>query len=51
MKSSNLDINSSLFSDVHDRDEMEFTIDKIEIHENYNLGSYLNNDIAIVTIR
>ena len=40
-----------MFSDVFDREEQEFTIDKIEVHENFNIGPYLNNDIAIITLR
>ena len=42
---------NKFFSDVFDREEQEFTIEKVEPHENFNIGPYLNNDIAIVTIR
>jgi hypothetical protein len=38
-------------SGVFEREEKEFTIEKVEVHENYNIGPYLNNDIAVVTVR
>jgi hypothetical protein len=44
-------INNFSFSDVLDREEKEFSIEKVDFHENYNVGPYLNNDIAIVTLR
>jgi len=31
-------------------EEVEFEIDSIEIHPDFNVGPYLNNDIAIITI-
>ena len=34
---------------VEDEEE-EFEIDSIEIHPDFNVGPYLNNDIAIITI-
>ena len=38
-------------ADVKDRFEAEYLIDKIDFHENYNIGPYLNNDIAVITVR
>lgn len=37
--------------DVDDKFEEEFDIDSIYFHENYNIGPYLNNDIAVIKIR
>lgn len=37
--------------DVIDKEEEEYEIEKVAFHENYNIGPYLNNDIALVTIR
>jgi len=36
---------------VHDRYESEHEVSRIFFHDNYNVGQYLNNDIAIVQIR
>jgi hypothetical protein len=36
--------------EVADPGEQEFNIDKIDFHENFNVGPYLNNDIAVVHI-
>ena len=33
-----------------EEEEKEYTIESIEIHPDYNVGPYLNNDIAIITI-
>ena len=35
---------------VRDRFEAEFSVDKIDFHENYNVGPYLNNDLAVVRL-
>jgi len=40
-----------LFADVLDREEKDFPVERVDFHENYNVGPYLNNDIAIVTLR
>ena len=48
---SKIDHKSLIFSDVLDREEKDFPIEKVDFHENYNVGPYLNNDIAIVTLR
>ena len=37
--------------DVHETEEAEYEIDEIRFHENYNVGPYLNNDIAIVKVK
>ncbi|XP_023331140.1 trypsin-1, partial [Eurytemora carolleeae] len=36
---------------VQDSGEAEFQIEKVDFHENFNVGPYLNNDIAIAHIR
>ena len=35
---------------VTEEEEAEYEIKSIEIHPDFNVGPYLNNDIAIVTI-
>ena len=42
---------SSPFSDVRDRFEKEYEVEQIEYHDNYNVGPYLNNDLAIVQVK
>jgi len=39
------------FSDVNDRYESDHEVGRIFFHENYNVGQYLNNDIALVQIK
>ena len=36
--------------DVLESEEEEYEITSMEIHSEFNVGPYLNNDIAIVTI-
>ena len=36
--------------EVTDPGEQEFPIHKIDFHDNFNVGPYLNNDIAVVHI-
>jgi hypothetical protein len=36
--------------EVADPGEQEFPIDKIDFHDNFNVGPYLNNDIAVIHI-
>ena len=36
--------------EIPDNEEQEFTIEKVDFHEYYNVGPYLNNDIAVVHI-
>ncbi len=36
---------------VSDLQEQEFKVDAVHYHEEYNVGLYLNNDIAVVRIR
>lgn len=36
---------------VIDTNEAEYLINRIDIHENYNVGPYLNNDLAVITIK
>ncbi len=38
-------------TDVRDRYEEEYEIQRVYFHENYNVGPYLNNDIAVVRIK
>ena len=35
---------------VTEEEEAEYEIKSIEVHPDFNVGPYLNNDIAIVTI-
>jgi len=37
--------------DVLESEEAEYGIEEIKFHENFNVGPYLNNDIAIVKVR
>ena len=37
--------------DVEDVGEQEFSIQKVNFHPEFNIGAYLNNDIAVVTIK
>ena len=37
--------------DFPDSEETEYDIEEIHLHENFNVGPYLNNDIAIVKVR
>ena len=37
--------------DVVDKDESEYNIENMILHENFNVGPYLNNDIALVKIK
>ena len=37
--------------DLVENDEAEYDIESIRFHENFNMGPYLNNDIALITIR
>ncbi len=37
--------------DVLDRFEEEFDIQWVKYHDNYNVGPYLNNDIALIQIK
>jgi len=30
---------------------MEYKVAKMDLHEQYNIGQYLNHDIAVVTVR
>ena len=36
--------------EVADPGEQEFPIHKIDFHDNFNVGPYLNNDIAVIHI-
>ena len=36
---------------MQDSGEAEFQIEKVDFHESFNVGPYLNNDIAIAHIR
>ena len=36
--------------EIPDEEEQELSIDKVDFHENYGVGLYLNNDIAVVHI-
>ena len=36
--------------EIPDEEEQEFAIDKVDFHEYFNVGPYLNNDIAVVHI-
>ena len=36
--------------DEHDSEEAEYGITSIEFHEDFNVGPYLNNDIAIASL-
>ena len=36
--------------EVHDEEEMEFDIEKVDFHEDFGVGPRLNNDIAVVHI-
>ena len=35
---------------VDDLEEQEFKVESVHFHENYNVGLYLNNDIAVVKL-
>lgn len=35
---------------MEDKYETEYAIDKVDFHENYNVGPYLNHDLALVHI-
>ena len=35
---------------VPDIEEQEFKVSAVYFHENYNLGIYLNNDVAVVKL-
>ena len=35
-------------SDVEDKYERDYDIASVDFHENYNVGPYLNNDLALV---
>ena len=37
--------------DIPDKDESEYDIENMILHENFNVGPYLNNDIALVKIK
>lgn len=37
--------------DVRDRYEAEYPVARIHFHEGYNVGPYLNNDLALVQIK
>ena len=37
--------------DVEDIDEQEFSIAAVHFHPEYNVGAYLNNDLAVVTTK
>ena len=37
--------------EIPDEEEQEFDIQKIHFHENFNVGPYQNNDIALVRVR
>jgi len=37
--------------EVLDKEEQEFDIEKIDFHEDFGVGPYLNNDIAVVHIK
>ena len=34
-----------------DEEELEFDIQKIDFHEEFGIGPYLNNDIAVIHIK
>ena len=34
-----------------DEEEQEFDIQKIDFHEEFGIGPYLNNDIAVIHIK
>ena len=36
--------------DVEETEEQEFSISSIEIHHDFNVGPFLNNDIAVATL-
>ena len=36
--------------DVEETEEQEFSISSIEIHRDFNVGPFLNNDIAVATL-
>ena len=37
--------------DVEDVGEQEFSIETVNFHPEFNIGAYLNNDIAVITIK
>ena len=37
--------------DIDDVDEQEFSIKAVHFHPQYNVGAYLNNDIALIKIK
>ena len=37
--------------DVEDIDEQEFSIATVHFHPEYNVGAYLNNDLAVVRLK
>ena len=37
--------------EVKDEEEEEFNIEKIDFHEEFGIGPYLNNDIAVIHIK
>ena len=37
--------------DIEDVDEQEFSVKSVHFHPQYNVGAYLNNDIAVVKIK
>ena len=37
--------------DVEDIDEQEFSIAAVHFHPEYNVGAYLNNDLAVVRLK
>ena len=37
--------------DVDDIDEQEFSIQAVHFHPEFNVGAYLNNDIAVIKIK
>ena len=37
--------------DIVDIDEQEFSIQSVHFHPDFNVGAYLNNDIAVVKLK
>ena len=37
-----------MLADVEDKYELDYDIASVDFHENYNVGPYLNNDLALV---
>ena len=36
--------------DAEEEEEQEFSVSSIEIHRDFNVGPFLNNDIAVATL-